>query len=39
MNKVLNLWDFSEDVLAPEIKIGKDFFNEYFRVLNRHFHV
>ena len=32
MNKVLNLWDFSEDVLAPEIKIGKDFFNEYFKV-------
>jgi hypothetical protein len=32
MNKVLNLWDFSEDVLAPEIKIGKDFFDEYFKV-------
>jgi hypothetical protein len=33
MNKVVNLWDFSEDVLAPEIKIGKkDFFDEYFKV-------
>jgi hypothetical protein len=32
MNKVLNLWDFSEDVLAPEIKIGKNFFDEYFKV-------
>jgi len=32
MNKVLNLWDFSEDVLAPEAKIGKDFFDEYFKV-------
>lgn len=32
MNKVLNLWDFSEDVLAPEIKIGKDFFDEYFKI-------
>jgi len=32
MNKVLNLWDFSEDVLAPEIKMGKDFFDEYFKV-------
>jgi len=31
MNKVLNLWDFSEDVLAPEVKMGKDFFDEYFK--------
>jgi hypothetical protein len=32
MNKVLNLWDFSEDVLAPVVKMGKDFFDEYFKV-------
>ena len=32
MNKVLNLWDFSDGVLIQEIKIEKDFFDEYFKV-------
>jgi hypothetical protein len=32
MNKVVNLWDFNDDALAPEIKIGKYFFDEYFKV-------